>query len=140
MTGSLSNETLKLPVSSNSVDNLPYTSPDVSNTWQILGPSIEELRGKTVRRNPERVKEQTVMIPMEVAEQIKTLTLKADVFFVDRIPFLITMSRGLQFVTAEYTPSQKARDLADHLKKVLRVYHRAFFWSDMCSWMANLKK
>ena len=64
-------------------------------------------------------------IPAQVAERLKYMTLAANIFFVDRIPFLLTMGRGLQFVTAEFTPSRRAPKLAEHLKKVLRVYRRA---------------
>ena len=71
------------------------------------------------------MKESHVDVPKAVAERLKYLTMAADVFFVDKIPFLVTMSRGLQFVTAEFTTSRTAAKLAEHLKKVLRVYRRA---------------
>ncbi len=73
----------------------------------------------------ERPREARVAIPREVAERLRFLTLAADIFFVDQIAFLLTVSRGLQFVTVEHTPSRTAARLAEHMKKVLRMYRRA---------------
>ena len=125
MMGNPSEATLKDAVSSGAVDNLPIDRTDVSNSARMFGPALQDLRGKTTRRKPERVEESKVVVPRAVAQRLKYLTLAADVFFVDKIPFLITMSRQLQFVTAEFTPSRTAARLAEHLKKVLRVYRRA---------------
>ena len=125
MMGNPSEATLKDAVSSKTVENVPFDRINVSNSRRIYGPALEDVRGKTTRRKPVRVKESHVDVPRAVAERLRYLTMAADVFFVDMIPFLVTMSRGLQFVTAEFTPSRTASKLAGHLKKVLRVYRRA---------------
>ena len=52
----------------------------------------------------------------------KVITLAADVFFADGIPFLLTLSRRIKFVTAEHVPSRTAKNLAKHLTRVLQVY------------------
>ena len=108
------------------ISNVPpeVNSKSISHAQKIFGPSLADVRGKTTCRKVKRPRESEVSIPREVAERLKYLTLAADVFFVDKIPFLITMSRKLQFVTAEFTPSRTAAKLAEHLKKVLRVYRR----------------
>ena len=91
----------------------------------LAQPYLEDVRGETTRKKAESVKERKVAIPKAVVERLKYLTMAADVFFIDRIPFLITMSRVLQFITAEFTASRTAPRLAERLKKVLRVYIRA---------------
>ena len=55
------------------------------------------------------------------------ITLSADVFFLDGISLLLTLSRQIKFVTVEHTPSCTAKQLTMHLKCVLQVYHRAGF-------------
>jgi hypothetical protein len=50
----------------------------------------------------------------------------ADVFFVDGIAFLITLSRNIKFITEEHTQVQTAKALlVKHIKRVLQVYRRA---------------
>ena len=96
-----SEQTLKEAVSSNAVENSPFDRADVANARRIFGPALEDARGKTTRRKPEGVKERHVSIPMKVVERLKHLTMAADVFFVDKLPFLITMSRKLLFRLGE---------------------------------------
>ena len=55
------------------------------------------------------------------------MTLAADVFFVDGTAFLLTVSRRIKFVTAEYLPTRMAVSLSKHMKRVLDVYGRAGF-------------
>ena len=121
MMGNPSEETLKKAVSAGAIDNVPFDVAAVGNSRQIYGPALEDVRGKTPRKKPDRVEVKNVDIPRLVAERLKYLTMAADIFFVDKIPFLLTVTRGLHFLTAEYTPSRTAPKLAEHLKKVLRV-------------------
>ncbi len=57
----------------------------------------------------------------------KAVTLAADVFFVDGIAFLITVSRRIKFVTTKHLPIRTATSLSKHLQQVLLVYGRAGF-------------
>mmetsp|Transcript_26919 Transcript_26919/g.43763 ORF Transcript_26919/g.43763 Transcript_26919/m.43763 type:complete len:199 (+) Transcript_26919:1263-1859(+) len=57
----------------------------------------------------------------------KVITLTVDVFFVDGTAFLLTLSRRIQFVMTEQTLPRTAKQLAIHLKRVLRVYDHAGF-------------
>jgi hypothetical protein len=55
------------------------------------------------------------------------VTLVADVFFVDGIAFLITVSKRIKFVTTKHLPVRTATSLSKHLQRVLLVYRRASF-------------
>ena len=55
------------------------------------------------------------------------ITLAADVFFVDRTAFLLTVARRIKFVTAEHVPVRTATSLSKHLKRVVEVYRWAGF-------------
>ncbi len=57
----------------------------------------------------------------------KAVTFAADVFFVDGITFLITVSRRMKFVTTEHLPIRTATSLSKHLQRVLLVYGGASF-------------
>jgi hypothetical protein len=57
----------------------------------------------------------------------KTVTIAADVFFVDGTAFFLTVARRIKFVTAEHVPVRTALSLSKHLKPVLEVYGLAGF-------------
>ena len=80
-----------------------------------------------MRIRPDPVVENYVAIPRDFVLANKHLTLAADVFFVEGIPFLLTLSRRVKFVTAEHCPVRTAVALSNHMKTVLRVYNRAGF-------------
>ena len=114
-------------VSNNMLDNCPVHRNDVTNARKIYGPDITGIRGKTVRKKPVPVVESYVAVPRDFVLNNKYITLAADVFFVDGIPILLTLSRKIKFITTEYTPVRTAKQLSKSIKKVLRVYQRAGF-------------
>jgi hypothetical protein len=62
-----------------------------------------------------------------IVERNQIVTMAADVFFVDGIAFLVTLSWKIRFVTAEHVPVRTAKSLSKHLDQVLQVYHHAGF-------------
>ncbi len=68
-----------------------------------------------------------VAVPRTLIEANKVITLAADVFFVDRTAFLLTVAGRIKFVMAEHVPIRTATSLSKHLKRVLEVYGRAGF-------------
>jgi hypothetical protein len=127
MLGSPSEKDLQGLVSSNMIENCPFTSTDMSNAKAIYGPDIARTRGATMRRAPAPVVADYVAVPRLLVDAHKVLTLAADVFFVDGTAFLMTVSRRLKFITAEHVPVRTATQLSKHIKRVLEVYGRAGF-------------
>ena len=68
-----------------------------------------------------------VAIPKGVIEKNKTVTLAADVFFVDGIAFLLAVSKNIKFNTAEHVATCTAKSLSKHLDRVIQVYTQAGF-------------
>jgi hypothetical protein len=54
-----------------------------------------------------------VQIPRHILERHKVVTLAVDCMFVNGIPFLVSVARDLNLVTAEHTPLRTAKQLAD---------------------------
>ena len=99
--------------------------PDAFSDARIIhGADRTGVRGKTVRRKPLRVDTAVLDIPRDFILANKFVTLTADVMFVNGWPFLTTFSRRIRMITAEYTPSRKAKQLASCLTKVINVYTR----------------
>ena len=105
----------------------PVEIADIDNAHLLFGDHVPALRGHTVRKQPKRVKVNSVRIPRDFYKLHKYVALTADVMFVCGIPFLVTRSRGIKFNTVEFIPSRKAGQLANSLKKVLYLYARGGF-------------
>ena len=75
MMGNPSEATLKEAVSNNAVENIPFDGTAVTNSRQIFGPALEDLRGKTTRKRPDRVVAEHISIPRGVANRLKYLTM-----------------------------------------------------------------
>ncbi len=103
-------------VSSNMIANCLISTSDVTNARAIFGPDLASVRGKTVRQTPAPVVGEYVAVPRSLVQSNRMITLAADVFFVDGTPFLLTVARGLKFVTAEHVRVRMATILSKHIK------------------------
>jgi hypothetical protein len=68
-----------------------------------------------------------VAVPLQLVEASKAVTLASEVFFMDGMAFLVTISRRIKFVMAEHVPVRRATSLSKHLSRVLLMYVRAGF-------------
>ena len=83
----------------NMIVNCPVTFSDVKNVKLIFGPDITSLKGKSVRRKPASAVTDYVEIPRETLESCKELEVSMEVMFINKIPFLVNISRRLKFTT-----------------------------------------
>ena len=113
----------------NLLKDCPITNSDIVHANKIFGPDLANIRGKTVRRKPERVQTEYVDIPRAILDVHRNVTLVADVMFVNKIPFLVSCSRNINLITIEHVPSPKrtASQLGYLLQRIIRVYARAGF-------------
>ena len=119
MLGNPSERDYKGMVSNNLIANCPVSALDVTN--------VRTQERKTVQRAPAPVVGDYVAVPWSLVDANKTVTIAADVFFVDGTAFLLTVARRIKFVTAEHVPVRTALSLSKHLKPVLEVYGHAGF-------------
>jgi hypothetical protein len=63
-----------------------------------------------------------VDIPAELMSNYRDVTICADVMFVNKIPFLVTISRSIKFGNAEMLTSRQATALSSVMKNVIRLY------------------
>ena len=98
---------------------------DMKNAHVLFGPRISSLKGKTTRRAPGHVRTDYVAVPRDFLKLQKNVTLVVDVMFVNNLPFLITMSRNIRYVTVEHIKSRTVNRLCKGIIRVLRLYGRA---------------
>ena len=88
---------------------------------KVWGPSIAMLKGKTVRKTPPMVRQDVIEIPKEIRENHKNVTLTIDIFFVNKIPFFVTYSLIICFLSATHLGNRKAPTIFTALKAMCNV-------------------
>jgi hypothetical protein len=111
------------------VKNIPIMPSDLTRANAIFGrDSRRNVQGKTVRVKSARVYTDRISIPGDFHRLHRFVTLTGDVMFVNGVAFLVTLSRDIRLVTAEFTPSCTAKQLGSSLMKVVRgMYERNGF-------------
>ena len=90
-----------ITIKKNMINNFTIIIEDVMRAERINGPSVQALKGKTIRTKPSPVMTDYVAVPHAIFEENQIFTLSVDVMFVNRIPFLTSIIRHLKFTTAE---------------------------------------
>ncbi len=80
------------------------------------------LKGKTVRKKPEPIKADIVSIPKEICELHKEATLTIDIFYMNKIPFFVTLSRVLYFTMVTHLPDRSLGQIFKALKGIFYYY------------------
>jgi hypothetical protein len=107
--------------------NCPIGSTGIAAAEQIFGPNLGALKGKTIKRSSILVSSCIDGVPHNLLQRFQQVILAINIMFVNKIPFLITASRGLHFGTVKNLPNCQIPTVADGLKHVLPVYHRRGF-------------
>ena len=109
------------------ISNCPVTPTAVLNSHRMYSPDQAGVKGRTVRTTPKPVATNYVAVPRVIMERHQRVTLAVDVMFVNGVPFLVSASRGINLITAKYTPSRTAKQLAADIRRVMDVYARGGF-------------
>ena len=102
--------------------NCPITFNDIQTAEVIFGSGVGLLKSKTVQVNPDAVQPIITPIPSGIQERYGNITLCTDIMFVNKTPFLMTVSRGIKFATAEVLPAQTKKEILQVLCKVNKMY------------------
>jgi hypothetical protein len=90
----------------------PITKADIQAADNIFGQNLGSLKGKTVRRPNIHVDGGVDPIPTDVIRLCNDITIAIDIMFVNKIPFLITLSREIKFTTVESIPNRQVTRIA----------------------------
>ena len=94
-------------VSNKLIPNIKVTVDDIKNAEMIFGKDLGAIMGKTTRNRPSPVVSDVILLPPDILEAHKEVTLSADIFFVNGIAFFTTISQHIKFVTADRLVDQK---------------------------------
>ena len=117
----------KAIVKGNMIKNLPISVEDIERAEKIYGPDIYALKGKTTRKSPKPVVNDTITIPKELLEKNYQVELCMDVIYVCGIPFLASIDKQVKYRSVVYLESKHSEDFYKALDMILRKYNKAGF-------------
>jgi hypothetical protein len=88
-------------IKNNLLPNVNITIKDVEHAERICGKELGSIQGKTVRTRPDVVVTDYIQVPPEIMELHCEVTIAMDIMNIDRMQFLITTSRDIQFTSVD---------------------------------------
>ena len=121
--GTPSMNDFKMMLRMKTVAHNPVTTDDIMIAEKIFGHDIGDLKGKTTRRKPLPVVSDYIEIPKELISAQRAVTLCMDVMKVNGLRFLTTVSRFIQYRTAQYVKHQTAANYHEVSGDIFRIYN-----------------
>ena len=103
-----SNADFKCLIKNNQIKNCEVSVWNIDTAQYIWGKDISALKGKTSRCKPTVVASDCIKIPKNIDNIKKTVFFTAEIFFVNIIPFFISLSRKIDFTGMSH-PKRKYR-------------------------------
>ena len=75
-----------------------------------------------MRRSTNHVESKISEIPMSIMNRYRDVIVGGDIMFVNKIPFFVTVSRGIKFGTAEMLQTQLTKTILSAIKQVKGLY------------------
>ena len=117
----------KTIISNNLILNCPVTASDVVSAENFYGQDIHALKGKITRTKPKPVVIDYLVMPKNILENNKKITLSIDIMFVNKIPLVTTISRHIKFTTVEAIQKMTKLQLSEIIKNVIAIYTQRGF-------------
>jgi Reverse transcriptase (RNA-dependent DNA polymerase)/Zinc knuckle len=103
--------------------NCPVTREDIIVAEKIYGPNLGGLKGRTTRHaSPTSDDIKITGVPAEILKAHGDVTLSIDLMFVNKIPFLITISKGIKFGSATHLQDKKKDTIKNALYRICDAY------------------
>jgi len=112
--------------------NCPVTKADIIAAEDIFGPNLGSLKGKTVRQKNDHVPSHVADVPYQIIKMYKDVSLSFDIMFVNKMAFLVMVSRYIRFGTTEQLPSRQADVVGKALVRVVNFYKQRGFRVKEC--------
>ena len=112
----------------NIILNCPYTANNDIITHEIFGKDLGAVRGRKLKESPKVIPSiPTVQVPQQLKTIHHKVQLFVDVFFVNGIPFLHSISENIGLRTSEVLPDRYADSLLKYVDAAIDIYTRNGF-------------
>jgi hypothetical protein len=114
------------------LQNVNVTLRDVEHAERIFGKELGSIQGKTVRTLPDVVVTDYIKVPPDILELHCNVTISMDIMNIDRIQFLITTSRDIQFTTVDRLESKDKQSIMSSVQRLVNLYKKRGFIVQTC--------
>jgi hypothetical protein len=114
-------------IRSNQIKYFPVTVQYIDVALKIWGKSITALKGKTTRRKTIPVARDYVKVPLELMKLHKEVFLTTDIFFVNKNPFLLTLSHNITFTAVNHLTDRTVPQILKTFKDIYQYYLQCGF-------------
>ena len=122
----------------NLIPNCPVTRRDIITTEHIFGPDVGALKGNTTRRRPIGVGLYNhTPIPSAIVKQYHDVILAVDILYVNKLPFIATISRYIHFGAVEFLRNQKQQCSLNTSNNTIGCTDNEDFIQSTHPWMGN---
>jgi hypothetical protein len=112
----------KWVIRSNQIKYCPVTIQDIDVATKIWGNNIAGLKGKTTRRKTHPVARDYVKVPKELLKLHKEVFLITDIFFVNKIPFFLTLSQNICVTDVNHLADRTILQIFKAFKEIYQYY------------------
>jgi hypothetical protein len=117
----------KWVIQSNQIKDCPVKVQYIDVAGNIWGKNIAAIKGNTTRSKKIPVDRDYVKVPMELMRLHKEVFLTTETFFVNKIPFFLTLSRKICLTTVNHLADCTVPQIFKAFKEMYQYYlHRGF--------------
>jgi hypothetical protein len=98
------------------------TIQDIDVATKIWGKNIAALKRKTTRSKTHPVARDYVNVPKELLKIHEEVFLTTDIFFVNKIPFFLTLSRNICFTAVNHLTDRTVPQIFKAFKEMYQYY------------------
>jgi hypothetical protein len=106
----------------NQIKDCPVTIQDIDVATKIWGKNVAALKGKTTRSNTHPVTRDYVKVPKEFLKLHKEVFLTADIFFVNKILFFLTLSQKICFTAVNHLADRIVPQIFKAFKEIYQYF------------------
>jgi hypothetical protein len=112
----------KWVIRSNQIKDCPIKIHGIDVAMKIWGNNISALKGKTTRSKTHLVARDYVKVPKELLKLHKEVFLTTDIFFVNNIPFFLTLRRNICLTAVNHLAYRTAPQIFKAFKEMYQYY------------------
>jgi hypothetical protein len=113
---------LKWVIRNKQIKECPLTIQYIDVATKIWGKKIAALKGKTTWSKTHPVAREYVKVPKELLKLHKEVFLKTDIFFVNKIPFFLTLSLNICFTAVNHLADRTVPQIFKAFKEMYQYY------------------
>jgi hypothetical protein len=112
----------KWVIRSNQIKDCPVTIQDIDVATKIWGKSIAALKGNSTQSKTHPVARDYVKVTKEVLKLHKEVFLTTDIFFVNKIPFFLTLSGNICVTAVNHLADRTVPQIFEAFKEMYQYY------------------